>query len=222
MNTITLTTLALAAGFFASSASAQYEGQFLIRGGVTRITPKVESSDLSAPAPTGSKVDNGPSTRPGGGISLMMTDNISVDIPLAPPFKFPVTGTGSIQGVGQIATVKSLPATQFVQYRFFDPEAAFRPYVGLGVTYAYFFKEKGSAALTGLTNPGGPPTRLSVKSKFAPTVQLGFSYMVADPYFIDVSYAKTFLKTRVTLSTGQTQDLVLNPRTLQIGVGMAL
>lgn len=213
--------VALAAAFGAGSAFAQYEGTIMVRGGVTRITPKVKSGDLSGPAPTGSTIDNGPSTKPGGGITLMLTDHIAVDLPLAPPFKFPIYGTGAVSGVGKLGDVKSLPATQFVQYRFFEPESAFRPYVGLGITYAYFFKARSSAALAGLTNPGGDTT-FKVKSKFAPSVQIGASYMFSDPYFVDVSYGKTFLKTTTTLSTGQTQKATLNPTVLQVAVGMAL
>ncbi|MES2424711.1 MAG: OmpW family outer membrane protein [Pseudomonadota bacterium] len=211
----------LAAGVFCSSAFAQYEGSILIRGGVMQVKPKVESGSLSGPAPSNSTIDNGPSTKIGGGVTLMMTDHISIDLPLAPPFKFPINGTGAIQGVGKLGTVKSLPATQFVQYRFREPEAAFRPYIGLGITYAYFFDEEGSAAFSGVTNPGGT-TRFKVKSKFALTPQIGATWMFSEPYFVDIWYAKTFLKTTATLSTGQTQNLVLNPRTLQISVGMAL
>jgi len=218
------TALPLIAGLLAlgsTTAFAQYEGDFLLRGGVMRITPKVKSGELSGPAPSNSTIDNGPSTKLSGGITLMLTDHISVDVPLAPPFKFPIYGTGAIQGTGQLGTVKSLPATQFVQYRFREPSATFRPYVGLGLTYAYFFHARGSAALSGVTNPGGETT-LKVKSKFAPTVQIGATYMISDPYFIDVWYGKTFLKTTATLSTGQTQELTLNPRTLQVSLGMQL
>ncbi len=220
--TLAAPALALAATFGAGNALAQYEGTFMIRGGAMQIKPKVQSGDLSGPAPTGSKIDNGPSTKVGGGITLMLTDHISVDLPLAPAFKFPITGTGAIQGVGKLGDVKALPATQFVQYRMFSPESAFRPYVGLGITYAYFFHPRSSAQLTSLTNPGGPTTTFKVKSKFAPTIQVGATYMISDPYYIDVWYGKTFLKTVTTLSTGQTQDVTLNPRTLQISLGMAL
>ena len=223
MNKLTslATVAAIASGFSCGSAFAQYEGTFLVRGGATQIKPKVESGNLSGPAPSGSTIDNGPSTRLGGGITLMLTDHISIDLPLAPPFKFPIYGTGAVQGVGKLGTVKGLPATQFVQYRFMEPTSAFRPYVGLGITYAYFFGEEGSAAFSGLTNPGGT-TQFKVKSKFALTPQIGATYMFSDPYFLDISYSKTFLKTTTTLSTGQTQEAVLNPRTLQISVGMAL
>ncbi len=219
MKHVTLTALAAVATLFTGSAFAQYQGQYLAVIGGTRITPKVQSSDLSPPAPSGTRIDNAHNTQPSAGIGLMLTDHLSVFVPLAPPFKFDVYGRGAIEGVGKIGSVKSLPATQFFQYRMLDPEAAFRPYLGLGITYAYFFRPESSAAQTALTNPGGPATRFKIKSKFAPTVQAGFTYTFSDPYYVDVYYAKTFLKSKVTLSTGQTQDVKINPETIQIGVG---
>jgi outer membrane protein len=38
-------------------------------------------------------------------------------------------------------------------------------------------------------------------------------------WFVDASLAKTFLKIRNTLSTGQTLDIKLDPVTFSIGVG---
>jgi outer membrane protein len=116
--------------------------------------------------------------------------------------------------------VKALPFTVFGQYRFNEAVALFRPYVGLGLTYAYFYDETGSGALTAITNPGGKPTTLSVGSKFALTPQIGFSYVLNDKWTLDTSYSKTLLKNRTTFSTGQTIDTTLNPNTFSVGLGM--
>jgi outer membrane protein len=62
-------------------------------------------------------------------------------------------------------------------------------------------------------------TTLKFESKFAPTIQLGATYNLNEKWYLDASYTKTFLKTRGTLSTGQTLDAKLNPNgyTLQVG-----
>ena len=86
----------------------------------------------------------------------MLTDNISVDVPVAPPFTHSLSGAGALQGVGKVAQVDALPLSVFLQYRLLDAKASFRPYVGLGATYAYFFNPKGSAVLTAMTNRGWP------------------------------------------------------------------
>jgi outer membrane protein len=90
----------------------------------------------------------------------------------------------------------------------------------LGVTYANFFGERGSGTLTGLTNPGGTPTRLSIDDRWGLTPQLGLVGRINERWFFDVSVAKTYLKTRNTLSTGQTLDLKLDPVSVSLGVGM--
>jgi outer membrane protein len=109
--------------------------------------------------------------------------------------------------------------TLFLQYRFLEANAKFRPYVGLGATYAYFFNEQGSGVLTALTNPGGAPTKLSVDSKFILTPEIGATLALDGQWFVDVFYSKARLKTRTTLSTGQTVDAALDPASYGIAIG---
>jgi outer membrane protein len=203
------------------AAHAQAAGSWLVRAGVTNITPDVTSGDLSAPSLAGTKSDVGASTRLGGGITYIVNEHFSLDMPLALPFKHTLTGDGAIAGVGKIGDVKVLPMTLFAQYRFGEPTAAFRPYVGAGPTYAKFFKERSTATLSGLTG-GTPanPTTLSVESKLVPTIQLGGTWTLNERWFVDAMVAKTFLKTRTTLSTGQTLDIKLDPVTVSVAVGM--
>jgi outer membrane protein len=44
-------------------------------------------------------------------------------------------------------------------------------------------------------------------------------FNVNDRWYVDAAVIKTFLKTRTTLSTGQTLDIKLDPVTLSFGVG---
>jgi outer membrane protein len=114
-----------------------------------------------------------------------------------------------------------LPISVFAQYRFMEPTARVRPYLMLGLTYAHFYGEAGSATLNGLNpiNPRGG-TGLSVESRFALTPGLGVTAMLTDKWFVDLQYARSFLKTTTTLSTGQKIDTKLNPDVFKIGVGM--
>ena len=204
----------------AGMAQAQTAGSWLVRGGVTHISPQVSSGDLSAPSFTGTKVDVKADTQLSGGITYMVTNHWAVDVPLALPFKHDTVGAGAIAGVGKIGEVKALPITVFAQYRFLEADAKVRPYVGLGLTYAKFFKERGTAALTGLTG-GTPanPTLLSAESGFGLTPQIGVNIALNDRWFVDLAYYKTFVKTRNTLSTGQHIDVKLNPNVFTVGVG---
>jgi outer membrane protein len=210
----------LASSVAASAAHAQSAGSWSIRGGMTNISPDVTSGNLSAPSLPATKIDVKSATQVSGGITYMYTDHFGVDLPLALPFRHDLVGAGAIAGVGKIGDVKLLPITVFAQYRFLAAQARFRPYVGLGLTYANFFAERGSGTLTGLTNPGGTPTRLSIDDRWGLTPQLGLVGRINERWFFDVNVAKTYLKTRNTLSTGQTLDLKLDPVTVSVGVGM--
>jgi outer membrane protein len=208
------------AAMSASVALAQSAGGKSIRGGITQISPNVTSGNLTAPSLPGTQADVGSSTQPGGGITYMFSDRIAIDLPLATPFEHDLLGAGAIAGVGKIGSVKALPITLMVQYRFGDAGAKVRPYVGIGPTYAKFFGTEGTAALTGLTG-GTPaaPTTLSVASKFTATVQAGVIVGLSGPWFVDAMIARTPLKTTTTLSTGQTLESKLDPTTASVALG---
>ncbi|WP_367848520.1 OmpW family protein [Rhodoferax sp. WC2427] len=208
--------LLLAAG----AAHAQTAGTWMLRGGLMNITPKVDSGDLSASSLPGTKIDSNGNTRLAGGITYMVTDQWALDLPLALPFKHTLTGAGAIQGVGKIGETKALPMSLFGQYRFGEASAQFRPYVGAGLTYAKFFKERGNATLTGITGgTASNPTTLKLESNLALSIQAGATVALNDRWFVEGSVVKTFLKTKGTLSTGQTIDVTLNPLTLALSLG---
>ena len=203
----------------AHGAFAQSAGAIMVRAGYGTIAPQVSSGDLSAPSIAGSKTDVGSASNLMGGITYMYTDNISFDVPLALPFKHKIYGAGSVSGVGQIGDTLALPFTLLAQYRFLDTKAQFRPYVGAGLTYAYFFNEVGSGALTAMTNPGGPPTTLKIDGQFTVTAQVGATYAIDNHWFIDGFYNYTPLKTTTKLSTGQSVDVTLDPASYGLAVG---
>ncbi|OYT89545.1 MAG: hypothetical protein CFE46_03830 [Burkholderiales bacterium PBB6] len=212
--------LCAAAGLLlAGAAQAQSAGTLIGRISVTQIAPDVTSGDLSSPSFIGTKIDVNSNTQPTAGVTWMYTDNVSFDLPLALGFKHEIVGAGGIAGVGKIGEVKALPMTLLAQYRFFSPTDSIRPYVGLGPTYAKFYKARGTATLTGLTG-GSPttPTTLSMQSKLTVSAQVGVSVAIDKRWGIDAAMLYTPLKTRGTLSTGQTIDAKLNPLVYSVGV----
>ena len=212
--------IAVAALLTGGTAFAQTAGTWMARVGVTTIAPQVNSGYLSPPTYLGGvKADVGSDTQLSGGITYMYTDHISVDVPFALPFTHKIIGDGALKGTGDLAEVKALPVTVFLQYRFMEANAKFRPYVGLGATYAYFFDEQGSGKLTATTNPGGPATKLSVDSKWTLTPQIGATIAIGEKWFIDLHYSKSNLKTTNHFSTGQTLDIALDPVSYGIDVG---
>lgn len=195
---------------------------WMIQGGITQISPSVSSGSLSAPSPSGTTVGVSSDSKPTAQLTYVYNDHWSVAVPLGLGFKHKLYGTGAISNTGQIGTVTALPITVFGQYRFGEANAKFRPYGMLGLSYAYFHDAQGSATLNGLNpiNPVGGSTGLKVDSKFAPSVGLGLFIRIDDRWFIDLSYAKTFLKTTTTLSTGQSIQTTLDPGITSLGLGM--
>lgn len=215
-----VTLLAAAAALAAApGASAQSAKQWTLKGGVGKITPKVTSGDVSAPALPGSKAAVAADTQPVFAVAYGLTDNVSLELDLGLPYKHEISGAGAIEGAGVLGTVKSLPPTLFAHYKFFKPDAKVRPYAGVGLTYAYFTDETGSGKMTALSDIGGPPTTFSLESKFAATFQLGVVYNINARWFVDGNISKTFLKTKVTFSSGQTQDMKLDPQAVTLAVG---
>lgn len=216
------TIAAVSALAFSAAASAQTAGTWLFKVGYNQITPQVESANMSAPSLPGTKTDVGSASAAIFTGGYMFTDNISGELYLGLPYKHDLIGDGALKGAGKIGTVEQLPPTLFAQYRFLEAKSAFRPYVGLGVTYAMFKKETGSALLTALTNPGAGatnPTTLKVDNAWGITPQIGATYAFNDKWFADLAVSKTYIKTTTTLSTGQKIDTRLDPVAVNLSIG---
>ncbi|HEY1132555.1 MAG TPA: OmpW family outer membrane protein [Roseateles sp.] len=201
-------------------AFAQSAGSVVVYGGAVQIKPQVESGDLTAPSLAGTKVDVKKASQFSGGLTYYWTDNISIDLPIGLPFKHDVVGAGAIEGVGKLGTVKSLPITLLAQYRFGDAGSTFRPYVGAGLSYGYFFKPRATTVLSGIT--GGTvsnPTTLSMKSRMGTTLELGGAVNVTRDWSASLSVTKTFIKTTGSLSTGQTIETTLDPVAIKFAIG---
>ena len=219
LNSVVKMAVAAAALACATGASAQSAGQWTAKFGFNQLTPKVESGDLTGPALPFTKAAVDRDIQPVLIFAYGLTNNISAAVALGTPYKHKIKGAGSIQGTGELGTVEALPPTLFMQYRFFEPTATFRPYIGLGATYAYFMKERGSGKLTALTNPGGPATTFDIDNKFTYTGQVGLAVNLSEKWFVDATINKSRLRTDVHFSTGQTQHMKLDPVAVVLAVG---
>jgi len=215
-----LPALAIGAALTApGAASAQSAGAWMIKVGINQIKPDVDSGDVSAPALPHTQADVGIDTEPILNLAYMIKDNISAELALGLPYKHDILGAGRIAGTGKLGSAEVLPPTAFIQYRFFNPQARLRPYVGLGLTYAYFQKETGSGQLTAVIDAGGPAATFSIDNKFAASFQIGATVAIDQRWYADAALVKTRLKTRVHYSPGQTQDIRLDPLAISFGIG---
>ena len=203
----------------AGAAHAQAAGSMLVKLGWNRITPHVQSGDLSPPALPGSTIDIKSASALFFTATYMFTEDISMELLGGLPYKHDIVGAGAVSGVGKIGSVHQVSPTLLLQYRFMQANAPLRPYVGAGVTYARFYDTEGSAALTALTNPGGSPTTIGSDTAFGATIEGGLNYKIDDHWFLDTAILKTFITTNPVLSTGQTISAKLNPTSVNLSVG---
>lgn len=203
----------------ATPAMAQDAGTVLVKIGYNQIIPEVSSGDLSAPSLPGTRIDVKEAGAPILTLTYMYTSNISFELYAGLPYEHDIVGDGAIKGVGKIGSTKQVSPTLFAQYRFLEKESMVRPYVGLGLTYGYFYGEEGSAALTALTNPGGDPTLVEVDDAWGITPQIGATVKIDRNWFADLTVAKSFIKTTSHLSTGQSIETKLDPLAVSVAVG---
>jgi len=74
----------------------------------------------------------------GGTIGYFVTSHITAELEIGIPPKFDITGTGSLESFGKLGTVKQWSPALIFKYVFFEPQAKFRPYIGVGVTRTSF------------------------------------------------------------------------------------
>jgi outer membrane protein len=201
-----------------TAAHAQQAGHWSLKIGENLITPKVDSGDLSAPGPTGVKVDVGHAYAPIVSATRMLTDHVATELVLGLPYRHDILGRGSIAGIGKIGNLQQYPPTLFMQYRFMKPTAHVRPYLGLGLTYAYFRDARPSPTLVALLGP----TTISVDARWGLTPQLGLIVPFSERWFLDASLSKTFLKTTSTLTSSGIRRVIdshLDPVAVSLSIG---
>ena len=203
----------------AGAAQAQVAGDVLVKLGWNKIMPKVRSEDLTAPSLPGSKIDLKSASALFFTATYMITDDISVEALGGLPYKHDIIGAGAVAGVGKIGSIHQVSPTLLLQYRFLAADAPFRPYIGAGPTFAKFYGSKGSAALTAVTNPGGPATTIGGDTEWGGTVQAGANYKIDKHWFLDAAILKTFISTKATLSTGQSTSAKVNPIAINASIG---
>ena len=106
---------------------------------------------------------------------------------------------GSVPYNGQtIADIRWLSPTALLEYNFFAPDSRWRPFVGVGVNYTYFYDRQVTAA--GAAVSGGP-TSISLPSSVGPAVTAGFKYRLNTRWHIVASYSVAQVNSQLTTDT---------------------
>lgn len=123
-------------------------------------------------------------------ISYFFTRNIAAELILGVTRNH-VTGTGVAATNGlDVGKAWLLPPTLTLQYHFTD-FGAFKPYVGAGINYTFFFSQKAGNVVNGA---GFAVTDSHLHDSVAPVAQFGFDYMIDRHWGWNVDVKKIWLR----------------------------
>ncbi|MCJ8144863.1 OmpW family protein [Ancylobacter sp. A5.8] len=130
----------------------------------------------------GSDLDYSDAVVPELDITYYFTKNWAAELILAVT-PHDISGAGTIDALGKVGEVWLLPPTLTLQYHFTD-FGAFKPYVGAGVNYTFFFDQSAK----------GAATDIDVKGAWGFALQAGFDYMIDEHWGFNVDVKKIFLE----------------------------
>ncbi|MEK7206955.1 MAG: OmpW family outer membrane protein, partial [Pseudomonadota bacterium] len=184
-------------------AHAVQKGDWLIRGGLGRVSPTGESGTVPV---VGGKVEAGNSTNLAVNFTYMLSDNMGVELLGALPFSHDITHNS----LGKVAETKELPPTLVLLYNF-APKSGVRPYAGVGLNYTTFFSEKTTGALAG--------TSLKLDDSFGLAVEAGVDVDLNKDWFLNASLWRMNIDTEANSSLLGKFDVAIDPWALFVGLG---
>lgn len=102
-----------------------------------------------------------------------------------------------------VATVRQWAPTFFVNYRFFEPSARLRPFVGVGLNVTRF-KSSTNEAGDKVYNDGNPYIRLS--DSYGPAVQAGVSYKLDAHWSLHASVLTARVDNKLVIETAHSRQ----------------
>ena len=197
-----------------SPASMADAGDWLIRLRALYVGPNDDSGTVSGIPASG--VSIGSDITPELDFTYFITNKLAAELILGSS-KHDIKAQGSIKPLGKIAEARTLPPTITLQYHF-QPDAKFRPYIGVGVNYTKFFNEKVSSSLESALGP----TNISLSSSWGVAGQLGVDIPFNEKWFFNLDAKYILMDTTATLNsegTIRTVDVDIDPLFIGLGIG---
>lgn len=185
MRTTLFATSVLALAIAAPSVHAHQAGDIIVRAGAVTVQTGESSSHVTGDRGAlngtnlGGKATINNDTQLGLNFAYMVTDQWGVELLAATPFSHDVNlkGVGGGTLDGKLGSFKHLPPTLSAVYYPLKNNLAFKPYVGAGINYTWFYDETASSSAKA---PGKDFTSLSIKNSWGWAAQVGADYMLTD------------------------------------------
>ena len=214
----------LAAALAAPLAQAHQAGDIIVRAGAITVDPREDSDDIhhaQLGSIAGAKATLDSDTQLGLNFAYMVTDKVGIELLAATPFSHDVGVKGMPAGFeqlnGKLGSLKHLPPTLSVVYYPLDSKSAFKPYVGAGVNYTWFFDDKLSSEAEGKGFSG-----LDMKDSWGLAFQIGADYMLTDSLMINAQIRYIDIETTGTTYLAGDKvkvDVDVDPFVYMVGLG---
>ncbi len=204
--------LAVAAALACCACAAQAQ-ENIVKVGVTRYDTHSRTNGISGiGVPAGADAEVGDATTVIFVYERLFTPNVGLEFVLGVPPKLKTRATGSVAFLGEVLTARNVAPTLLLNYHFFGPADALRPYVGAGINYTRFTNVKSTLA---------PDVKLSSSTGLA--LQAGLNYAISKDWGLFASIAKVNVKSKVVAvgPTVLTTTVDFRPLVYSAGVSYA-
>jgi outer membrane protein len=214
----TISTLALAAlalGSGAAQADGIADGNNIVKLGITRYDTHSKTTGISGiGVPPGADAEVGDATTVIFVYERLLTPispNIGLEFVLGIPPRLKAKATGSVAFLGDdVLSAKNVAPTLLLNYHFFGPDTAIRPYLGAGINYTHFSDVKSTLA---------PDVKMGDSTGLA--LQAGINYAITKDVGLFVSIAKINVKSKVVASGASVLTTTVDFRPLVYSAGVS-
>lgn len=185
-----------------------YDGNdWLVRAGVTWVTPNASSSDINLPTNLVAEADVEDNVQLGLTGVYMFDSHWGIELLASTPFEHDIKakGKGAIAGTTVDAgSTKHLPPTLSVQYYPRGNQSGWQPYLGLGLNYTLFFNEDVDGELVSLlgslTDGAVDDANLDLDQSIGLALQAGVDIPVMDQLAINLAVWYIDINTDATVT----------------------
>ena len=148
------------------------KGDWVLRSGYTFLVPQFGKE---------SQVEMGRYSMPTLSFSYLVTDNLGIEFLTGIPSEINIYSK-TMGTEAKLASFISLSPNATLQYYFNPKNASFRPYIGSGLIYSSFHKEKAHGILSG--------ANFRLKKSLDPLYQIGFDYVINNKISLNLDIRK--------------------------------
>lgn len=203
-----LTSGLIAGALISMALPAVADSPWLVRLRGIGVLPSAKSSTISLIGGEVTQISN--AVVPELDFSYFFTPQVAAELILATS-RHRVEATNTVLGNVDLGKVNVLPPTLTGQYHF-DLNSHFKPYIGAGINYTYFYH----------VNTGPVATSIHYGSSFGPALQVGTDFAINDNWSLNVDVKKIWIKSNVTVNTPIAQlgtSAHIDPWVVGLGIG---